>query len=272
MEKIKKALEKAREQRGEQTQASAATEGRPAPGVDAEESTINYSRTKVVPIDEAVLKRNKIVAGSGTDGAATAYKILRTQVQQRLDAKEWNALAVTSPGANQGKTLTAINLAVALAREVHRTVLLVDLDLIRPSIHSAFELEIEKGLVHYLTGDVPITEVLVNPGIERLVILPAGTSTQRSSELLSSPKMAKLVEELKSRYPSRIIIFDLPPILSTDDALAFAPYVDTTLLVVEDGATSKDELARAVQVLEGVHLLGTVLNKSDDVAPTYYGS
>ena len=112
--------------------------------------------------------------------------------------------------------------------------------------------------------------MLFNPGIERLVVLPAGRPTPNSSELLSSPKMAALVNELKSRYPSRIIVFDLPPMLSTDDALAFSPYVDAALLVVEDGGTTKDELVRAVEMLGDTALLGTVLNKAQQLQPTYY--
>jgi protein-tyrosine kinase len=82
--------------------------------------------------------------------------------------------------------------------------------------------------------------------------------------------MQRLVDELKSRYPLRIIVFDLPPLLSADDALAFSPYVDTTLLVIEDGKTTKDELLRAVEMLQGVHLLGTVLNKAAETQQTYY--
>ena len=172
--------------------------------------------------------------------------------------------------AGQGKTLTAINLSAALAREMHRTVLLVDADLRNPSIHDRFGLSSSKGLIDYLLDDVPITELLVNPGIEKLVVLPAGRQVPNSSELLSSPKMANLVDELKTRYPSRIIVFDLPPLLSSDDTLAFSPFVEAVLLVLEDGKTTKGELARAMEVLDGVHVLGTVLNRSSETQASYY--
>lgn len=270
MEKIKQALERARSEQQAIGTSTATLPGTPAERQSVpEHGPINYSTTRVVAIDDAVLKRNLLVAGFEGNEAATAYKILRTQVEQRLAAQGWNALAVTSPGAGQGKTLTAINLAIALAREIHRTVLLVDLDLRNPSVHLRFELAAPRGLVDYLTSDTPLSEILLNPGIDRLVLLPAGRTMANSSELLASPKMRRLVEELKTRYPSRIIVFDLPPLLSADDALAFSPYVDTTLLVIEDGRTSKDELVRAVEMLQGVHLLGTVLNKATEKQPTY---
>ena len=273
MEKIKQALERAREERrdlpvsGNRTRSSGQTK-RNESGVE----NISYQKTRVLKLDKDTLKRHRIVVGSGEYPAAeTAYKILRTQVEQRLVAKDWNAIAVTSPGAMAGKTITAINLSVALAQEMHRTVLLVDLDFRNPNIHRRFECDVKIGLIDYLLDDVPLSEILINPGIDRLVILPAGTKpVPNSSELIASPKMARLVEELKSRYPSRIIVFDLPPLLWSDDMLAFAPYVDTTLLVISEGLTTREELTRVTEIMEGSNVIGTVLNRSTEVQPSYY--
>ena len=275
MEKIKLALERARKEQALGGTAVAPTSRAHSP--DRELSAvhdISYQQTRVLPVDREVLRRNRIVIGTGVHAAAeTAYKILRTQVEQRLAAQGWNAIAVTSPGAAAGKTITAINLSMALAQEVHRTVLLVDLDFRNPGVHRSFECEIQYGLIDYLLDDVPVHELLVNPGIDRLVLLPAGRdAVPNSSELLASPKMIKLVEELKSRYPSRVIVFDLPPLLWSDDTLAFSPYVDTTLLVVAEGLTTKDELKRVMEIMEGSHIIGTVLNRSREVQPTYYST
>jgi Mrp family chromosome partitioning ATPase len=96
------------------------------------------------------------------------------------------------------------------------------------------------------------------------VVLPAGKPMFNSTEMLRSPKMVRLVNELKSRYPSRIIIFDMPPILSQDDTLGFSPYVDCVLLVVEEGKTKSDELKHAASLLKDINVLGTVFNKSTD--------
>ncbi|MGB5474191.1 MAG: exopolysaccharide biosynthesis protein, partial [Gammaproteobacteria bacterium] len=155
-------------------------------------------------------------------------------------------------------------LAISIAREVDHTVLLVDANLQQPDLLEHFGLPQRKGLSDYLTEDVPITELLFKPGIlNRLVVLPGGRPLANSSEMLSSPRMGQLVAEMKSRYPGRIVIFDLPPLLTSSDTLAFAPHVDAALLVVEEGVTQKDELQQAVDLLSVTNIVGTVLNKAD---------
>jgi capsular exopolysaccharide synthesis family protein len=146
--------------------------------------------------------------------------------------------------------------------EVTHTVLLVDLDLRKPSIHEYFGHQPQYGLSDYLFNDVAISEILFSPSIDRLVVLPGHQLIHNSSEMLRSPRMVKLVNELKSRYPDRLVVFDLPPILAADDALAFAPYTDAMLLVAENGGTSRDDLEKALEVLKGVPIIGTVLNKT----------
>jgi len=181
---------------------------------------------------------------------------------QRFKEHNWNVLAVTSPGEGEGKTLTAINLAISIAREVDYPVLLVDANLRHPWMLEHFGLPHRKGLSDYLTEDLPIADLLVQPTrVEHLVILPGGRAVANSAEMLNSPKMASLVAEMKSRYHSRIIIFDLPPVLTTADALAFSPYVDAALLVIEEGKTQKDDVERAVDLLSSTNIIGTVLNK-----------
>ena len=275
MEKIKQALERAKNE-NVRSGAVGAQSGKPRKSSKSpreEIKEIQYNQTQVVETVTTERLKHRIVVGSGgdPDGAETAYKILRTQVEQRMAAKGWNALAITSPGPGAGKTVTAINLALALAQEVHRTVLLVDLDLRNPNVHKRFNCEINYGLVDYLIDDVPLSDILINPGIDRLVILPAGVKPLAySSELIASPKMVDLVDELKSRYPSRLIVFDLPPVLSSDDALAFSPFVDTSLVVVAEGLTTNEELKRTLEVMGDGNVLGTVLNKSSEEQQAYY--
>jgi capsular exopolysaccharide synthesis family protein len=216
-----------------------------------------------VHVAKSILQERRIISGFEQNEFTGAYKMLRTQVFQRLRENGWNSLAVTSPGLNEGKTLTAINLAISLAMEVNYTVLLVDADLRHPSVHSYFGIEAECGLSDYLTADKPLSELLIHPEeIPGLVILPGGKPLANSAEMLNSPKMARLVEELKTRYPSRIILFDLPPLLGAADTLAFSPYVDAALLVIEDGKTQAEDVKRAIGLLQGTNLIGTVLNKS----------
>lgn len=260
MEHIKTALERAQQERQyaglDPSNQSARSS---TPGTDS----ITYTQTRSVKVSERLLTENRIISGLQTAELADAYKILRTQILQRLTENNWNALAITSPGVQEGKTLTAINLAISLAMEVNYTVLLVDANLRHPSIHEYFGIRPERGLSDYLTGGANIQDILIRPeGIGNCILLPGGKPLLNSSELLNSPKMSLLVDELKTRYPSRIVIFDLPPLLTASDALAFSPYVDAALLVVEEFKTKTQDLERAAELLKGTNLIGTALNKS----------
>lgn len=237
----------------------------------ADVSAIIYKQTTPINISERMLTKNRIIAGMESGIEVDAYRKLRTRVLKKMKDKNWNALAVTSPAPGAGKTLTAINLAISVAMEVDKTVLLIDADLRQSSINKYFNLPTTtKGLSDYLTSDLPLNLLLLNPGIGRLIILPGGKPIRNSSEMLSSPKMKRLVEEVKTRYDSRYVIFDLPPILASDDAMGFAPRIDATLLVAEDGVTSEEELKRSVGLLEDANLIGTVLNKSREPMDDYY--
>lgn len=262
MDRIKQALERARAEReGKPPASGAAEERRSAPA--RAETQIQYTDTRVFSPPPSVLKGNHVIAGLGPGSVADAYGLLRTRVLQRMRQNSWNSVAITSPNAGDGKTLTAVNLAISLAREVNHSVLLVDLDLRRPSVHKYFGYEPAKGLNDYVSNDTPLNEILFNPSIERLVVLPNRKPIANSSEVLSSPRMIELVTELKTRYPERLVIFDLPPILATDDALAFSPYIDAVLLVVEEGKTKRDDLVRAGELLADVNMLGSVLNRAE---------
>lgn len=261
MERIKQALDKARQERQSHPGSPVTDTARPTSPQE-----VQYTRTRTVKIPRNVLRENRIITGIGDGPFSDAYKILRTQVLQRLRENDWNVLAVTSPGADEGKTLTAINLAASLAMEVDYTVLLVDANLRHPSIHEQLRLPRGKGLSEYLLDDEPVENLLIHPeGFDHLTILPGGRPLMNSSEMLNSPKMTRLVEEMKQRYPSRIVIFDLPPVLSAADALAFSPYVDAALLVVEEGKTGRQDLERALELLGSTNVLGTVLNKAQTV-------
>lgn len=266
MDYIQQAIDKARDERqgnigGEKT-LEKKPQGQAGAGVVGEGvPEINYTKTRQLELSDSVLRNNRIIAGFKHDPRAEVYRQLRTQVLQKLRANNWKTLAVTSPNDSAGKTITATNLAIALSKEVNQTVLLVDLDLRNPGINRVLGVDVEEGVIDHLTGDKEIPELLLNPGLERLVILPSRTDPEYSSEVLSAPKMQALLKDLTSRYESRIIIFDIPSLLVNDDALIFTPYVDAALLVVEDGVTTQEELEQSLQMLEGTNILGSVLNK-----------
>ncbi len=270
MERVQQALDKAREQRqgvigsqADMRHSSTDFGGSVASRDDHSEFTrISYTQTQKVELSDVVLRDNRIIAGFEQDQRVEAYRQLRSQVLRKMGSENWHTLAITSPGENAGKTLTAINLAISLSRDVNQTVLLVDLDLKKPGIHNMLGVDVEFGIVDYLEGRVNLEDLLFNPGVERLVVLPGTPQGNYASEVLSSPQMHSLMRELEQRYESRIIIFDLPPLLRNDDALILTAKVDANLLVVEEGVSTPDDIHKCLHLLEGSHLLGTILNKA----------
>ncbi len=266
MERIADALERARENGGTLAVVGSGRTNRKAPaGTETGSLDIRYTRTRTVAIAHEKLREQRIIGGVQSGSYKDAYKILCTQILQRLRENGWNALAVTSPKGGEGKTLTAINLAISLGQEVDQTVLLVDADLRAPRVHETFGLPEGPGLSDFLVSNTPLEDILVHPGMGRFVILPGGKPILNSSEMLGSQKMLGLVQELKNRYPSRIVVFDLPPVLCAADALAFSPYVDAAVLVIEEGSSERDDIQRAAEMLGSTRLVGTVLNKSRQV-------
>jgi Mrp family chromosome partitioning ATPase len=150
-----------------------------------------------------------------------------------------------------------------MAREVSLSVLLVDANMRQSRMLKYFGLADRKGLSDYLTDNIPVEDLLVQPVIYNdLVILPGGQPLDNSAELLNSPKMGQLVSRLRAGDDNRIIIFNLPSVLATTDALAFSPQVDAALLVIEDGVTTKSDIERTMGRLDRTSIVGTVLNKS----------
>jgi non-specific protein-tyrosine kinase len=278
MSKLKKALAKAGENRGFDNQK--VIRGGIGPvepaglRTDQEEKQISrldisYSKTKVERIDNTVLKKGKVISHFYDTEQIDEIKKLRTQILNSLDKINGNSFLVTSANPFEGKTFTSINLGVSIAQELHRTVLIVDCDLKDHSktrhkqfAQDFFGLPTTKGLSDYLLGNTEIPDILLNPGIERLVIVPAGTTLPNSAELLSSPRMAALVDDFKSRYSSdRIIIFDCSALLAHTDSLVMSRYADGILLVVEEKRTSREDIKKVMELLKDKHVIGSVINK-----------
>ena len=279
---IDKALEKAKAEKqktqGNPADIEAATPtgvppemAPPLAGSDVPIGEIRYSTTRTVPVQMEVLRRHRIITGSDDNVVREEYKILRTHILQRTIAEQKNTLMITGALPGEGKTLTAINLAISLSHEVHKTVLLVDADMRSPSIAKYFGFSRGKGLVDYLAGEASLPDLLVHPeGFDKLVILPGGRPVPGAAELIGSPMMGNLVQELKHFYPDRYVLFDLPPVLSFADPLAFAPFVDGIILVVEEGKTPRESIQKCVEVLKPFPLIGSVLNKVDTRAHESY--
>jgi non-specific protein-tyrosine kinase len=213
-------------------------------------------------VDPAAMERYGLLPQVKDEVAERSYKILRTRVQQRMEASGWHSIAVTAAEAGDGKTVTAINLAIALSRDVNCWVFLVDLDLQRPQVGRYLGLRFDKGLGDYLAGQASFDEIVYEPGIERLSVIPNGRGMDQSSELLGSPRMFELSQALATETPRRIVIFDMPPLLLSDDVLRFLPNVDGLLFVVAESKTPRITLQRARDAIPEKKLLGIVLNRS----------
>jgi protein-tyrosine kinase len=263
VERLKRALDLARVERERQLGLN---RGEVSPSIappEAARDAAAFSEIPEVNTDSGHLRRTGVMAADASDLVGPSFKMLRTQVLQRMRSHGWNTIAVVSPTPDDGKTFTAINLAIAIAGDTSHTALLVDLDLLRPNIHRRFGFEPALGIEQCLSGDVALSDVLVRPqGYPKLLIAPAKNAVRASSELLGSEHAQRVVRATKTRQRDCIAIFDLPPVLGHDDALTFAPQIDTVLVVVGAERTRRENLLRCLQVLRGVNIVGTVLNGS----------
>jgi protein-tyrosine kinase len=213
-------------------------------------------------LDADAMERNRVLLRVRDVSVSRAYKILRTRVLRRMVANNWYTLGVTGTVAGEGKTITAVNLALALAQDPNAWVFLVDLDLQRPQLGSYLGMSYEYGLTDFLTGHAELEQVIYDIGIKRLAVVPNASPVETSSEHLRSARMADFANALEAQTPRRIVIFDMPPLNVSDDVLAFAPRVDSFLLVASQGHTARRTLANAKEVLSELNLLGVVLNRS----------
>jgi non-specific protein-tyrosine kinase len=214
-------------------------------------------------LDPLLLAKNRCLLHLNHSQEAESFKVLRTQVLQRTKDAGSTTIMVTSALPGEGKTVTAINLAIAIAREFKHTVMLVDGDLRKQSIHQYLGSGGEKGLIDHLAGGTPVSELITWPGIEKITLISGGRLLRESAEILGSPRMRELIPSMKGRYPDRYIIFDMPPTLGSADVLTLAPLVDKILFVVQAGKTSLDDVQRALQYLPKEKILGLALNRCE---------
>jgi protein-tyrosine kinase len=206
-----------------------------------------------------------LIAGlAPSSPAAEQYRSLRSRLTQ--SAQSPRVILITSPGHHDGKTVTSLNLALTLAQEFQRRVLVIDADLRRPSVHQLLGLPPGPGLVDLLTGRVPLADALVELPDYHLTVLRAGSSYDHPAEMLGSAPMRRLMDTLRTEF-DRIVIDTAPAIVA--DPGAVAALADGLVLVVRAGVTTKPAIARAVSSLGAARLLGMVFNESPAPQPTY---
>lgn len=171
-----------------------------------------------------------------------------------------NSVLVTSSVQNEGKSITALNLAISLAQEYDHTVLLIDGDFRRPSAHNYLGIENSKGFADCLLGEAEIGDVIIPTGIGRLSVITAGRAVPNPVELFASQKTESLIAEMKYRYHDRFIIFDSPPVLLFAESRTLAHLVDGVLFVVKEQLASQKNVKEALEALKGCRMLGMVYN------------
>ncbi|OZG73585.1 hypothetical protein BTA51_10505 [Hahella sp. CCB-MM4] len=183
-----------------------------------------------------------------------------------------NLIIVSSCNAHEGKTFSAINLALSIALEQDKTVLLVDTDVLRPNVIRELGVTPDSGLTEFLSGKIPdVSDIIHNTNIDNFKFIPAGSPHELSTELLASEKMAKLMEELASRYSDRVVIFDAPPLLGVNETHIMANLVGQAVIVVEENKTRLTDVQVAVEQLEKKLAIGFLVNKSKGEAKDQYG-
>ena len=243
MSKIEEALEKANELRGGQSLK--------------EHRKINIA----VNVEPSEVNNHCLVTVTQPDSpVAEEYRRLKSMLIRDTKPDFLNTIMISSAVDSEGKTLTAINLAITLAQELDHSILLIDADMRKPMVHKYLGLEYKHGLSDYLKGEVEISDVLINTGIGNLVVLPAGRPISNPVELHSSDRMKALLKEVKHRYMDRYVIIDTPPILPFADAIVLGSFVDGVLLVVKEGRAQKKLVDNALHLIKDMNILGVVFN------------
>lgn len=272
MSRIEDALEKALRARSQER--TAAVEETPARQGRVDMPAFEFGAGQV---DTSKVDKHLVTITEPRSSVAEQYSRLRARVLRATEKDFQNTIMVTSSDVGEGKTITAINLAVAIANELDHTVLLVDADMRKPAVHRYLGIGPSQGLGDYLMDKAALPDVLIKTGLGKLVLLLGGNPPENPSELISSDKMRAFVREVKERYRDRYIIFDAPPLLLTADPLSLSNYMDGVLFVVQADHTVPKAATQALSLLKGRPVLGVVFNNvpqylAKSLYPHYYRS
>lgn len=248
----------------------------------ANKSTTNQSVTnesEVLKIDKKSLEERGYLIDNGT---RESIKDEFRQIKRKLLNNAFGAAAKTLDNSNlvmvssskpdEGKTFVSINLALSIALEQDKTVLLIDADVLRPSINRELGVGNIPGLIEYLLGEKEsVSDIIYNTDIDKLKVVPAGEPHHLSNELLASDKMESLAKELAERYPDRIVIFDCPPLIGVTETLVLANLMGQAIVVVEESKTQLTDIQKATENLSDDLALGIVLNKAIKSHRDMYG-
>jgi Mrp family chromosome partitioning ATPase len=267
MERIQAAIQKAKEQRGE---AATQGQGLAAGPLAAARQTRNgyaappgpaWGELAAFEPDAQLMARNRIVTFADADPAHVTFDMIRTKILRALRQNGWSSIGITSPTSGCGKTTACLNIAFSLAHQPDLKTVLVDLDLRRPAVAGHIGLTRPQSMASVLQGNQPVAENFVRYG-ENLAIGTNTAGMRATSEILLNTATAQGVAAIKSAFQADVILYDLPPMLQSDDVMAFLPHLDCVLLIAAAEKSRLDEVDKCEQDLsEQTHVLGVVLNK-----------
>jgi protein-tyrosine kinase len=276
MEKIRQAIERAKASGPAPSQTPDFPEPsmlppQVRPGLIAPSVPRQYA-SREIALNAGHLESKRIIAHDVADPRSKSFDMLRTQVLQTMEIKSWQTIGVTSPTPGCGKTVISTNLALSIARQQTRPVLLVDLDMQKPQVANYLGLNCKDGILSLLEGKIDLPGAIVEGCIknERIAILPCESSTLSSSEWMASKSMDAIMQQIKRDFNDCIVIYDLPPVLTGDDVITVLPRIDCVLFVAAIGTTTISDIKESNKHLELASIVRVVLNKSSEMPATYY--
>lgn len=258
MDRIRDAVTKARQERS--ARAPVAGGGQATTGARFQVSPSRAAETFAMAACDFDNFGARRIISNEQDPVLNAYRVLRTRVLQKMEENNWRTLAVISPGSGAGKSVTAINLAIAIGSKEGSRATLVDLDFYRPRISQYLGFREPPSILDFFEGSKTLRDVTLKPDLADVLVIANERVSRRGAELLTSPKADELIARTVNDYGSRVVIFDMSPLLGCDDSIAFLPKVDCALLVAASGKTRVAEFREAKRILAQTKLVGAVLN------------
>jgi protein-tyrosine kinase len=240
---------------------------------------INESASRSVNLDLADLEKRHFVSLSAKRRVINEeFSVIKRKLINNAfgplsnSLKHSNLILVSSSRPGEGKTFTSINLALSIALEQDKTVLLVDTDVLRPQVAKTLGFESELGLTDYLSSDnIDVQDIIISTNVERLKIISAGKAHHLSTELLASEKMAELVHEFATRYKDRIVLFDAPPLLGVNETAVVAMMCGQAIIVIEENKSKLAEIEQSIALIPPEIAVGFVINKAHRTQVGDYG-
>ena len=269
MSRIYRALEKAEEEKKQKVREDPSIKGFEEKAVLKKETPVlKFPEEKVETFVLPSKEEAPVLIAPPHSFAEEEFRKLKTHIFHRLPNPP-HSILITSAVPEEGKTMVAVNLAIAISKEIQRKAILIDGDLRKPSIHVE-KSRSAKGLSNYLSDGTPLSEILTNTEMENLQIITAGPSTRKSSELIGSKRMGELLKSLGESGENTYILFDSSPIISTTEPTLLSKMVDGIILVVRADRTPRETVQRAVKSIDRKKIIGVVFNQIDMKPSSYY--